>query len=204
MSPARASGVVPLESATDGRLQRTLRSRQAILDAFYELIEEGVLQPTAGQVAERAGVGIRSVFRHFSEMEALFAELNERLRSENRAWFELERPEGSLEQRARALVASRCEIFERVAPFVRATRLHRLRSDFLTKEYLRGGRELRSMLRDWLPELGAAPRPLSEAIEAVVSFELWDRLRSEQRLGAARTAEAMEYALLGLISQLSG
>ncbi|MDH4042395.1 MAG: TetR/AcrR family transcriptional regulator, partial [Gammaproteobacteria bacterium] len=56
----------------DGRLLRTERSRQLIIDALHDLINEGVLQPTAQTVAERAGVGIRTVFRHFADMETLF------------------------------------------------------------------------------------------------------------------------------------
>jgi AcrR family transcriptional regulator len=57
----------------DGRRLRSERSREAIIDVMLTLIEEGALIPTAQQVSERAGVGIRSVFRHFSDMAGLFA-----------------------------------------------------------------------------------------------------------------------------------
>ena len=60
-----------VENVADGRRLRSERSRQAIIDAMLKLVEEGVLVPTAQQVSERAGVGIRSVFRHFSDMESL-------------------------------------------------------------------------------------------------------------------------------------
>ena len=52
----------------DGRRQRSARSRAAIIEASFELMQEGVLAPTAQQIAERAGVGIRSFFRHFEDM----------------------------------------------------------------------------------------------------------------------------------------
>ena len=42
----------------DGRLQRSERSRHAIVQALYDLVGEGVLQPTAQQVAETAGVPV--------------------------------------------------------------------------------------------------------------------------------------------------
>ena len=58
---------------TDGRLLRSERSREQIVDALYELIGEGHMQPTAQQVAERSGVALRSVFRLFSDMDALYA-----------------------------------------------------------------------------------------------------------------------------------
>ena len=57
----------------DGRRLRSERSKQAIIDAMMDMISEGNLMPTARQVSERAGVGIRSVFRHFEDMENLFS-----------------------------------------------------------------------------------------------------------------------------------
>ena len=56
----------------DGRRLRSERSRQAIVDAAIELMHNGVLVPTAQQISDRAGVGIRTFFRHFTDMETLF------------------------------------------------------------------------------------------------------------------------------------
>ena len=44
------------EPAADGRVLRGERNRQAIVDALLALYEEGVLRPSANEVAERAGV----------------------------------------------------------------------------------------------------------------------------------------------------
>ena len=57
----------------DGRRLRSDRSRQVIVEAMLQLINEGNLVPTAQQIANHAKVGIRSVFRHFEDMEAIFA-----------------------------------------------------------------------------------------------------------------------------------
>jgi AcrR family transcriptional regulator len=56
------------EAGLDGRRVRSERSRKSIIDAMLQLVEEGILVPTAQQVSERAGVSLRSVFRHFSDM----------------------------------------------------------------------------------------------------------------------------------------
>ncbi|MEM7232854.1 MAG: TetR/AcrR family transcriptional regulator [Planctomycetota bacterium] len=56
----------------DGRAVRTARSRQAICEACLDLIEEGVLQPSADLVCERAGVSRRSVFNHFRDLAELY------------------------------------------------------------------------------------------------------------------------------------
>src|SRR5215471_20167178 len=98
-------------AARDGRVLRGERSREAIVVALFELIGEGVLQPTARQVADRAGVGIRSVFRHFSELESLHRAMDSRLQAKAaKILLGVERI-GTLEQRVRALVRQRGELF---------------------------------------------------------------------------------------------
>jgi len=60
------------EAGVDGRLSRTMRSRLAICEACLDLVQEGVLQPSADQVAERAGVSRRSIFNHFADLAELY------------------------------------------------------------------------------------------------------------------------------------
>ncbi len=92
------------DASPDGRVLRSERSRESIVEALFELIGEGVLRPTAQQVAERAGVGLRTVFRHFSDMDTLFAELNEKLIAEVKPLVQETPPAGSVEKRALELV----------------------------------------------------------------------------------------------------
>ena len=91
---------------TDGRIQRSERSRTAIVQAMLELIGEGSLSPTAQQVARRADVGVRTVFRHFSDMETLFSTMNEQLKAEVDSLFIEEVQEGSFSERVEALIES--------------------------------------------------------------------------------------------------
>ena len=60
----------------DGRRQRSQASRAKIIRALMELIESGDPAPSAARVAKRAGVGLRSVFRHFDDMDSLYAEID--------------------------------------------------------------------------------------------------------------------------------
>ena len=102
--PLRIPRGLTVSSALDGRERRSARSREAIVQALFGLIGSGVLRPTAQQVAERAGVGIRSVFRHFADMESLFAEMNARLQAEALPILRSETVAGGVDRRARALV----------------------------------------------------------------------------------------------------
>ena len=60
----------------DGRRQRSSRSRERIVHAMIELIRAGEMSPAAARVAEKANVGLRTVFRHFEEMETLTREIS--------------------------------------------------------------------------------------------------------------------------------
>lgn len=178
-------------AAPDGRALRSERSRAAIVQALLGLVGEGIVEPTAQQVAERAGVGLRTVFRHFDDMEVLFAAVDARVQADALPLLPDEPPQGPLAERVRALVARRSAFFERIAPYKRAGQLRRNRSPFLTGQHEALRRELRRRLLQALPELAQAPADLVDAFEQATSFEAWDRLRSEQRASRARAVAAM-------------
>jgi hypothetical protein len=133
-------------------------------------------------------------------MESLFAAMDARIAEEALPILLGGERRGGLRTRARALVARRVAFFERIGPYKRSG--NRLRSPYLEKQHRRLVRELRRDLCDWLPELVDAPPALADALEMALSFEAWDRLRTEQRLGPARSAEALECAALALVARL--
>lgn len=188
--------------AADGRVRRAQRSGQAIVEALMELVGSGVLEPTAQQVAERAGVGIRTVFRRFSDMESLFAEMDARLQAEAVPILVGGRPDGSLTERVRGLIRQRVAFFERIAPYKRSGNRKRWRSPFLRERHALLGRALRADLVRWLPELERASAATMDALDLVTSFEAWDQLRSEQGLGTGRAQAAVERAALTLVDEL--
>jgi len=185
----------------DGRVRRGARNRQKIVQALYELVGEGEIQPTAEQVAERAGVRVRTVFRHFDDMAGLVSELNTRLRAEVMPLLETPVDAGDVATRARALVRARAAAFERMAPYRRSADAQRWRRPFLQAEHEETTRELRRHMLDVLPELRDAPAEARAAFELLVSFEAWNRLRVEQQLGADRARAAMECAALAVLAQ---
>jgi AcrR family transcriptional regulator len=189
-------------AALDGRTRRSERSRLAMADAVYELVGEGVLRPTAHQVAERAGVGIRTVFRHFSDMDALLGEVTQRVRRELEPVLHETPPSGSLVERSRELVRRRAAFYERMAPYKRSGNVQRWRSPYLQGEHAETVRALRETLEAAIPEASAAPADLRAALEMAASFEAWDRLRSDQRLGPARAQAAIERTVLALVREL--
>ena len=61
---------------SDGRINRSVVTRKKIVTALTALVYEGHLTPTAEQVAQRAEVGLRTVFRHFDDMDSLYREIS--------------------------------------------------------------------------------------------------------------------------------
>ena len=55
----------------DGRSMRAERNRQVVVEAFSLLLKEGVAQPTAHVVADKAGVSTSTLFRLYEDLEAI-------------------------------------------------------------------------------------------------------------------------------------
>lgn len=181
-----------LPESADGRTRRAARSRAAIEEALFALVGEGILQPTMQEVAARAGVAMRSVFRHYSDMEGLFAAVDARLRLEALPLLREPNLKKSVGERLRGLVRQRTRVFERIGLYKRAADVQRWRSPYIQSSQRQLIDELRVRLHRWLPELDAASADVQAAVEMVLSLEAWDRLRNAQRLGPTRTVQVME------------
>jgi AcrR family transcriptional regulator len=192
------SSIAATESS-DGRTRRAARSRAAIEDALFALVGEGNAQPTMQEVATRAGVAMRSVFRHYSDSESLFAAIDTRVRMEALALLREPDLSARLPDRIAALARQRARIFEHIGPYKRAGDLQRGRSPYVRSQQAHLVDELRARLALWLPELAAAPAEVREAVELVLSFEAWDRLRRGQRLGVARATAVLEHTVATLL-----
>ena len=87
------------ERVMDGRERRSERTRKKIMEAMLALVEEGNLVPTAPEVSERAGVGLRTVFRHFDDKEGLSIEMDQFLGNTYSKLFDGGDRSGSLPER---------------------------------------------------------------------------------------------------------
>ncbi len=184
--------------AVDGRRLRSERSRLAIIEAALALQEERVLVPTAQQISDRAGVGIRSFFRHFEDMEALFEAADDHIRDSYEALFLGGDRDGTLEERIDHAVDGHADAYESVSNMVQGTQAQLWRYETLRKNYARNQRGLRKDLDAWLPELKSVPRGTREAIDAITSFEMWHRLRYHQGLSKKSSIKIVSDLLNGL------
>ena len=186
--------------SVDGRRQRGERTRQAIIEAALSLQEEGVLVPTAQQISDRAGVLIRSFFRHFEDMETLFKAADDQLRDSYEALFIGGDRDGFLEERVNRAVERRSAAFEKLKNIFLGTKAQLWRYEMLRKNYARNQKGLRKDLEAWLPELKGLPEVECESVHAIASFEMWNRLRSEQGLSEKASISVVQSTLIRLLS----
>jgi TetR/AcrR family transcriptional regulator of autoinduction and epiphytic fitness len=60
-----------IDEHVDGRTLRRTRNRTAVIDALLDIVREGNLHPGAAEIADRAGVSHRSIFRYFEDLDDL-------------------------------------------------------------------------------------------------------------------------------------
>jgi len=194
-------GMTSVTQLHDGRRLRSERSRKAMIDAALELIEDGNYAPTAKQISARAGVGIRSFFRQFEDMDQFFAAVDEQTVGSfwERFLHEGDR-EGVLTERLDSIVATYAKAFEEHRSLLLATKSLRWSSRVLKENYERYQQISRANKERWLPEIRQLPSDERELADAYLSFEMWHRLRDIQGLSCESTETLILKALENLLT----
>ena len=106
--------------SVDGRTARRTRNVDAVLDAIIELAGEGSFDPTAEEIADRAGVSHRSIYRYFdSRAELLGAAVRRAVEQIAPVLYFDHVGEGSLDVRVERFVSARLEVHSAFGPVVR-------------------------------------------------------------------------------------
>ena len=185
----------------DGRRQRSARSREALIKASLELIDQGLLVPTAKQIADKAGVGIRSFFRHFDDMEALFAAADAHARDNVMNLFPRGHGHGDVAERISAFLDNQAEAYERLRNIILSTQAQIWRSPTLRQSYARDQAKLRDIIVSWFPELAGQAPALIEGLDALASFDMWHRLRHHQKLGVRESKDILAALMAGFFAR---
>jgi AcrR family transcriptional regulator len=179
----------------DGRRLRSERSRAQIVRAMLALLRAGEMHPSAAQVAEAAGVGLRSVFRHFSELDVLYAEISKIVQDEIMPLIASPLEGATWKDRLDRMVTRRADLYERVLPMKVAAGLRRFQSPFLMQEHRTFLKMERSSLIAILPPAKQKDQAFLAALEMSVSFQAWRRLRQDQMLSPKDAERAMRFVV---------
>jgi TetR/AcrR family transcriptional regulator, regulator of autoinduction and epiphytic fitness len=189
------------EEQEDGRRARRDRNREAVVDAYLELVREGDMHPSVADVAERSGVSHRSVFRYFADKDELARTAVQR----QLAWASSLAPipvevTAPLDQRIAALVERRAAMFERIGLVGRLSRALAGRQPIIAEQLELSRRFFRKQVKTLFErELAALGEPEAGealgAIDVLCSFEAYDLLRRDQGMSQARAMRTMERAV---------
>lgn len=182
------------DEALDGREQRSRRTRAAIVEAWLDLVEEGNTAPTARETADRAGIGLRTVFQHFGDMEDLHATAAILHFQRIQPFLEGIDTTGSFDERLARFVLHRQRLFERITPIRRAA-LHRATLGANVGVFIRSADQSFTAVAYsvFQHELGAAEAAdadvLRHSVAVIWSWSAWDYLRSSLELTPAGAAD---------------
>jgi len=189
------------EEPSDGRHRRSMSSQRRIVQAMLELVAEGNVAPSADEVSDRAGVGRRSVFRHFSDMDSLYREMAAVLHVQFAKVAEQPFKSTHWRDQLIELVERRANAFDRMAPYLNASIIHRNHSPVLREGHARFVGILRALLVNRLPPDVAKDKVFVDAVDLLISFEAWERLRQDQGLSPGDAKQVLCWTVLALLAQ---
>lgn len=185
-----------------------LRNRDAVVDALLALYREGNLAPSSAEVAGRAGISPRSLFRYFADIDDLCRAAIERHQAAVAPLLAIAAaPEAPLALRIEALVEQRRRLFEAIGAVGAVSRLRAPFQPIIAAELANGRSYLRHQVRRLFaaelaalgPEQGAATLA---AIDVLCSYESYQLLRHDQSLSRPRTAATLTSAFTALLREV--
>lgn len=167
---------------------------------MLDLAQQGHISVSAELVAEHARVGLRTVFRHFKDMDSLYREMSLAIEARLREAISVDPLKTDWPDRLSELIGRRAAVFEMITPYKRAEAAHRHRSKVLEQDIARVTLLFRDILTSVLPPALAGDPILFEALDMLLSFEAWDRLRREQGLDPGLARQILETAAARLVA----
>jgi AcrR family transcriptional regulator len=167
---------------TDGRRERSRSSRSKIIAAMLDLVGNGDVAPSAARVAEVAGVGLRSVFRHFDDMDELYKEMGDVIEARVMPII-LQAPSGATwKEKLIDIADRRAKVFETILPFRISANLKRFQSPYLMQDYRRMLRLESETVEAHLPQAVMHDVVAARGLNVILSFQTWRLLRHDQEL----------------------
>lgn len=185
----------------DGRRQRSERSRAKIVAAMFSVIRGGEMDPSAATLAEEAKVGIRTVFRHFDDVDSLYREMSAQMEAEIRPIVAKPFSATTWQGRLSEMIDRRVNVYERIMPIKTCAGLRRFRSEYLMQDYQRFLTVEREGLASVLPSHIKSDKTLFAALEMLVGFNAWRRLRQDQQLTAKQAEKAIRFSVEKLVAE---
>lgn len=160
------------------------------------------MTPSAVDVAARAKVGMRTVFRHFEDMDKIYNEMALELSEAVMPMITAPYETTAWRDRLFECLEKRAELYEIVFPMKLCLTIRRFQSRFLEEQHQRDISYLRSALQTILPDEILNDRDVFGAIEAALDFSTWRQLRQDQERSVESAKKSIQLTLQGLIRDI--
>ncbi len=145
---------MPRETSSehDGRHLRVLRGKDAAIEALLQIYTEGRPYPTFADIARRAEISERTLFRYFGSYDDFITEAVAKVYPKIREYFTRESVKGDLPTRLLALMELRCKFVKQYGAMVRSVDV--LSAEWKSAKSITAQREerLAMQLDAWLGE----------------------------------------------------
>ena len=177
-----------------------MRTKQLIIEAYLTLLREDPQVPTAARIAERAGYSVRSVFERFPDLHALRIAATDYAFAQGNAQAVPRDLDGDRAARLKAHVETRGWICEQWLPLWRALNANKGDSEELKARILLVRQAvLKRIERMYRLELATLAdrerRQVLIAIETLIDFESWARMREYKDLSFAEACQVWIHAI---------
>lgn len=184
----------------DGRTARTIESRNRLIEANLALLQERADIPSPEEVAERAGLSRRTLFRLFPDLKSLQDATREHTQAVVAERYPPPTPEDTtLAERITALVDHRSLVYEFIGPLQRLAQRYRLDSAETDADLRQTRRAFRQHLETLFKEdIDRKDQARWHALEVLTSWQVWMVLRQEQGLSVKASKRVLGLQLQGL------
>lgn len=196
--------LVRMVEMSDGRSARRARNRDAVLDALVALTTEGRDEPSIDDIADRAGVSYRSVYRYFKDRSEMMDAATDRAM----AWIQPlllnasgpVSPGDPLDYRIDSIVDARVEVYFQIADMLRNAMVqsfsNRKINDILTNARRLSRHQIEDRFHEELKAFSEGERQVRiTSMDQVLSFMALDYVISER----SHTREELERYLRGAV-----
>lgn len=201
----RAARIARQDAAgeVDGRTARRRRNVDAVLTGYITLLAEGRFDPTAEEIAARAGVSHRSIYRYFPSRDELLAAVLRRIMDEIVSDDDPTPLDAPFAERCEWFARRRVEGYWRHRIVARSAFGHR---NVTTGEVIAAARGAlrRQTAKYFAAELAAVVAPDGDALlgilDAPFQFESLDYLANDVGLDADRMTEGLVLHLRAILT----
>lgn len=206
MTVTATRSVLPAVDEADGRHARRERNRLAVVDAMLALYAKGNLDPSSDEIAQRAGLSPRSLFRYFDDIDDLVRVAVARHHNRLVPLAALDTSvSASLDARVQRLVEQRLRLFDGIASVGTVARIRAPFQPLIASELATARGFWREQIRQlFAPELRAQGKAKAAnvvaAVDVLTSFESVQLMREDQQLSSAQISTVLTQSIRALVT----